>query len=80
MLFFVGSYYFEQFYHLGFHFYFSSELNRLWNIYPDNLGACREKTRDFMPSIETYFAEAMKELDQEPVVPFDPKREVKPKK
>jgi len=33
-----------------------------------------------MPSIETYFAEAMKELDQEPVLPFDPKRVVKPKK
>jgi hypothetical protein len=48
------------------------------------LEACRSKARDFSPTIEEFFIEAMKELDPEPTPPAvlaDPsKREVKPKK
>jgi hypothetical protein len=33
-----------------------------------------------MPSIETYFSDAKKELDPEPVTTYDPKKEFKPKK
>lgn len=32
----------------------NQELTRLWNLYPDNLLACRGEDRNFLPSIETY--------------------------
>nr|CAG4640713.1 EOG090X0324 [Eulimnadia texana] len=41
----------------------NGELTRLWNLHPDNLGACRSKERDFLPSLETYFEEAIEQLD-----------------
>lgn len=41
----------------------SNELTKLWNFCPDNLEACKAKDRDFLPSLETYFAEAIEQLD-----------------
>ena len=38
-------------------------LTSLWNFNPDNLEACRAKERDFLPSLENYFEEAIEELD-----------------
>lgn len=65
-------------------FRFSSELSRLWNICPDNLEACRLKSRDFMPQLDAFFAEAFIEIEAEPTpisVLVDPsKKEFKAKK
>jgi hypothetical protein len=62
----------------------SPELTRLWNICGDNLEACRAESRDFLPTIDTFFVESFKELDPEPIPPHivtDPsKREIKQKK
>lgn len=41
----------------------SPELNRLWNVRPDNMAACRAKERDFLPTLESYFEEAIEQLD-----------------
>jgi len=38
-------------------------LTSLWNLHPDNLEACRAKDRDFLPSLENYFEEAIDQLD-----------------
>ena len=38
-------------------------LTSLWNYNPDNLEACRAKERDFLPSLENYFEEAIEQLD-----------------
>jgi len=38
-------------------------LTNLWNLHPDNLEACREKDRDFLPSLENFFEEAIEQLD-----------------
>ena len=35
----------------------------MWNFNPDNLEACRAKERDFLPSLENYFEEAIEQLD-----------------
>lgn len=32
----------------------NSELNRLWNLCPDNLQACKGSDRNFLPPLETY--------------------------
>ncbi|XP_011315035.1 THO complex subunit 1 [Fopius arisanus] len=39
------------------------ELTKLWNLCPNNLEACKSKERDFLPSLETYFEEAIMQLD-----------------
>ncbi|XP_039284401.1 THO complex subunit 1 isoform X2 [Nilaparvata lugens] len=39
------------------------ELNKLWNHMPDNLEACRSKDRDFLPSLESYFEEAIEQTN-----------------
>ncbi|XP_026827931.1 THO complex subunit 1 isoform X4 [Ooceraea biroi] len=39
------------------------ELTKLWNLCPNNLEACKSKDRDFLPSLETYFEDAIMELD-----------------
>lgn len=44
-------------------FLFSTEMNRLWNLCPDNMAACRSKDRDFLPTLENYFEEAIEQLD-----------------
>lgn len=41
----------------------SAELSKLWNLYPDNLEACKTKDRDFLPPLESYFAEAIEQSD-----------------
>lgn len=42
---------------------YSSELTKLWNLYPDNLEACKAKDRDFLPSLDTYFADAIEQVE-----------------
>lgn len=32
----------------------NAELNRLWNICPDNLQACRGTDRNFLPTLEDF--------------------------
>ena len=39
----------------------NSGLTSLWNYNPDNLEACRAKERDFLPSLENYFEEAIEQ-------------------
>ena len=41
----------------------NSGLTNLWNLNPDNLDACRARERDFLPSVENYFEEAIEQLD-----------------
>ena len=41
----------------------NANLTRLWNIYPDNLEAAAAPERDFLPSLDEYFAEAIEQLD-----------------
>ncbi|XP_074098422.1 THO complex 1-like protein Hpr1 isoform X1 [Cotesia typhae] len=41
----------------------NSELTKLWNLCPNNLEACKSKDRDFLPSLEVYFEEAIMQLD-----------------
>lgn len=38
-------------------------MTRLWNHKPDNLEACRSKEREFLPSLESYFEEAIMQTD-----------------
>jgi THO complex subunit 1 len=38
-------------------------LTTLWNLTPDNLEACRSQERDFLPGLETYFEEAIEQID-----------------
>lgn len=40
---------------------FSSDLTKLWNISPSNLEACKD--RDFLPSLEDYFADAITQVE-----------------
>uniref|UniRef100_A0A1B6CXE8 Death domain-containing protein n=2 Tax=Clastoptera arizonana TaxID=38151 RepID=A0A1B6CXE8_9HEMI len=40
-----------------------TELNKLWNRNPNNLDACRSTDRDFLPSLETYFEQAIEQSD-----------------
>ncbi|XP_059477913.1 THO complex subunit 1 [Neocloeon triangulifer] len=39
------------------------ELTKLWNQASNNLEACRTKDRDFLPSLETYFEEAISQAN-----------------
>ncbi|XP_014227783.1 THO complex subunit 1 [Trichogramma pretiosum] len=39
------------------------ELTKLWNLCPNNLESCKSKDRDFLPSLEAYFEEAIEQLD-----------------
>lgn len=45
-------------YYLG-----SGELTKLWNSCPNNLEACKAKDRDFLPSLEDYFADAIEQVE-----------------
>ena len=38
-------------------------LTKLWNQYPDNMDACSAPERDFLPSMDEYFGEAIEQLD-----------------
>ncbi|XP_034250711.1 THO complex subunit 1 isoform X2 [Thrips palmi] len=46
----------------------NSELTKLWNVCPDNLEACRGRDRDFLPSLDTYFEEAIEQTDPSAMV------------
>lgn len=41
----------------------NAELSRLWNVCPDNMAACRSSQRDFLPSMDSFFEEAIVQLD-----------------
>ena len=41
------------------------ELSRLWNLCPDNLQACRMKTRTFVPDLERFVEEPNEQADPE---------------
>uniref|UniRef100_A0A672L1H1 Death domain-containing protein n=1 Tax=Sinocyclocheilus grahami TaxID=75366 RepID=A0A672L1H1_SINGR len=41
----------------------SEELTRLWNLNPDNMEACKSDSREFMPSLEEFFVEAIEQAD-----------------
>lgn len=41
----------------------NTEMNRLWNVCPDNWEACRSQKRDFVPSLESFFVKAIDEMD-----------------
>lgn len=46
----------------------SNELTRLWNLYPDNLEACKADNRVFLPTLEEYFSEAIEQADPDAMV------------
>ncbi|CAG9767192.1 unnamed protein product [Ceutorhynchus assimilis] len=54
----------ENKFHLG-----NSELNKLWNICPNNLEACKD--RDFLPSLQEYFQDAITQVESGVVVKDD---------
>uniref|UniRef100_A0A8C7TGX9 THO complex 1 n=1 Tax=Oncorhynchus mykiss TaxID=8022 RepID=A0A8C7TGX9_ONCMY len=39
------------------------ELTRLWNLNHDNMAACQSESREFMPSLEDFFEEAIEQAD-----------------
>uniref|UniRef100_A0AAR2L348 Death domain-containing protein n=1 Tax=Pygocentrus nattereri TaxID=42514 RepID=A0AAR2L348_PYGNA len=41
----------------------NDELTRLWNLNPDNMEACKTDNREFMPSLEDFFEEAIEQAD-----------------
>ncbi|XP_065156071.1 LOW QUALITY PROTEIN: THO complex subunit 1-like [Atheta coriaria] len=47
-------------YHMG-----NTELTKLWNLNPDNLEACKAKERDFLPSLDEFFADAIEEVSND---------------
>jgi len=38
-------------------------LTKLWNICPNNMEACASIERDFLPTVDEYFGEALEQLD-----------------
>ncbi|XP_078460926.1 THO complex subunit 1 isoform X1 [Lampetra planeri] len=46
----------------------SDELTRLWNLCPDNMEACKAESREFLPSLEEFFDEAIEQADPESMV------------
>ncbi|GLH07061.1 THO complex subunit 1 [Gryllus bimaculatus] len=50
------------------------ELTRLWNLCPNNLEACKSRERDFLPSLEAYFEEAIEQTDPAALVEEQYKR------
>ncbi|TRY59739.1 hypothetical protein DNTS_028403 [Danionella cerebrum] len=41
----------------------TEELTRLWNLNHDNMEACKSENREFMPSLEEFFEEAIEQAD-----------------
>lgn len=52
----------------------NAELTRLWNLCPNNLEASKSKDRDFLPSLEGYFEEAIEQIDPAAMVEEEYKR------
>ncbi|XP_012870279.1 PREDICTED: THO complex subunit 1 [Dipodomys ordii] len=46
----------------------NDELTRLWNLCPDNMEACKSDTREYMPTLEEFFEEAIEQADPENMV------------
>ncbi|KAM4705589.1 THO complex subunit 1 isoform 2-T2 [Rhinophrynus dorsalis] len=46
----------------------NEELTRLWNLCPDNIEACKAESREFMPTLEQFFEEAIEQADPENMV------------
>ncbi|XP_053570941.1 THO complex subunit 1 [Bombina bombina] len=46
----------------------NEELTRLWNLCPDNMEACKAESREFMPTLEQFFEEAIEQADPENMV------------
>uniref|UniRef100_A0A8C4Q391 THO complex 1 n=1 Tax=Eptatretus burgeri TaxID=7764 RepID=A0A8C4Q391_EPTBU len=46
----------------------SEELTRLWNICPDNMEACKAENREFLPSLEEFFEEAIEQAEPDNMV------------
>nr|XP_034980970.1 THO complex subunit 1 [Zootoca vivipara] len=46
----------------------NEELTRLWNLCPDNMEACKSETREYMPTLEEFFEEAIEQADPENMV------------
>lgn len=42
---------------------FSKSLTLLWNNKPDNMDACRSADRNFTPSVDNYFKDAIEQAD-----------------
>lgn len=41
----------------------NDELTRLWNLNPNNMEACKSESREFMPSLDEFFTEAIEQAD-----------------
>ncbi|XP_029970235.1 THO complex subunit 1-like [Salarias fasciatus] len=41
----------------------NDELTRLWNLNQDNMEACKSDSREFMPALDEFFAEAIEQAD-----------------
>lgn len=46
----------------------SAELTRLWNLSPDNMDACKDDKRVFLPTLEEFFGEAIEQNDPEAMI------------
>ncbi|XP_062986680.1 THO complex subunit 1 [Elgaria multicarinata webbii] len=46
----------------------NEELTRLWNLCPDNMEACKLESREYMPTLEEFFEEAIEQADPENMV------------
>ncbi|XP_072323978.1 THO complex subunit 1 isoform X2 [Scyliorhinus torazame] len=46
----------------------NEELTRLWNLCPDNMEACKSESREFMPTLEEFFEDAIEQADPENMV------------
>uniref|UniRef100_A0A8D0GQD3 THO complex subunit 1 n=1 Tax=Sphenodon punctatus TaxID=8508 RepID=A0A8D0GQD3_SPHPU len=46
----------------------NEELTRLWNLSPDNMEACKSESREYMPTLEEFFEEAIEQADPENMV------------
>ncbi|RUS70297.1 hypothetical protein EGW08_021936, partial [Elysia chlorotica] len=44
------------------------ELTRLWNLNPDNMEACKDESRVFLPKLDDFFANAIDQADPEAMV------------
>ena len=52
----------------------NNELTRLWNLCPDNLEACRKKSRKFVPNLQKFIAEPVEQAD--PAARIEPEYKV----
>ncbi|XP_030068795.1 THO complex subunit 1 [Microcaecilia unicolor] len=46
----------------------NDELTRLWNLCPDNMDACKAESREYIPTLEEFFEEAIEQAVPENMV------------